>query len=93
MGRVTVSGAFLFENTLMTNRRIPNDYERHVIELYHNLFRMHGYVEAAMANMERPPHGILERANLVLRNTYLTVRQLIPADVSCLLEIPEGVEV
>lgn len=42
---------------------------RQLEELWHNLFRMHGYVEAALGNPTKRD-GLLARADEVLKMSY-----------------------
>ena len=44
-----------------------NRYEQQIEELWHNLFRMHGYVEAALNYQGGEVPQLLQRANVLLK--------------------------
>lgn len=57
------------------------DVMRQLQELYHNLFRMHSYVEAAFnvqEGQERPE--LLKRADLLLTTSQARVKLVLPED-------------
>ncbi len=56
-------------------------------ELWHNLYRMHSYVEAAfnVQDGERPP--LLQRADLLLKASYARVKHVMPDNIACAIEM------
>ena len=54
------------------------NWEQQVEELWHNLFRMHSYVEAAfnIQGDERPP--LLKRADLLLNTSFARIKEILP---------------
>lgn len=68
-----------------------NEYERVIEELWHNLFRMHGYIEAQNATIGEDRPGILKNADRLLATSYGRVTSVL-GDLRRLEPLPKCCE-
>lgn len=69
-----------------------SEIENQMEELWHNLFRMHSYVEAALnpQGEERPP--LLQRADTLLTASFARVKTVLPENAIRRLETPHAAD-